>query len=326
MSRVSDRRIPHQPPALWGAVLMLWACLIGTGAAGAGTSWKVVNPKASSGVVKIRTAGKALPYHVLTSDHPLEVELEGPANLRAVTRLQFDSQAADEARYAIRVVIDSTDRRTYRKTVRKSLLSALIRGRGQTSGKIRTVSLYAPEGVHTYRVETLPGSAQSVLMRFLVQETRAKRQWAYLNPKAFSSLTVLEVKGEERTYFPVTRENSLTLEATGPVQLKLLARWQSLEPARRSAEAQLQIFQDGALHSTRLVRSGRATGEAVPIEELSVVGAARRIVLDVPSGKHLYTFRLVESPGVSAVLVRPFIRVGRRGDGQAQGETTGRAT
>ena len=102
-----------------------------------------------------------------------------------------------------------------------------------------------------------------------------------------------------------------------PVQLKLLARWQSLEPARRRGEAQLQILQDGALQSTSLVRSGRTSGEAVPIEELSVIGAARRIVLDVPSGKHLYTFRLVDSPGISAVLIRPFLRVRRHGDGQA---------
>jgi hypothetical protein len=125
-------------------------------------------------------------------------------------------------------------------------------------------------------------------------------------------MEILEVNGKERTYFPVTAENSLTLEATGPTQLKLLARWQSLEPARKRGEAQLQVFQDRALHSTRLVRSERTIERIFSLARLSVIGSARSILLDIPARKHLYTFRLVDSPGISAVLVRPFVHVGKQ--------------
>jgi len=146
---------------------------------------------------------------------------------------------------------------------------------------------------------------RQVLTVFLVAAACAAAPAAAANWEPIEKLpgctpVVLRVKEKERVYFRVTPPAPLVVSMQGPVRLRVISRAEFTPGSPPVVSYRLRAA-SGDVALNLIATETSASDRARLIEGGAPVGKSRRMVLDVPAGKHAVA---LSAEGVPSVLVR----------------------
>jgi hypothetical protein len=129
--------------------------------------------------------------------------------------------------------------------------------------------------------------------------TRAGR-WDAIDKIAGQTAITVVVKNKRRTYFRITPAMPLTLQLEGPIRLRVVSRVDLPPDSKQSVSYHFKVLEGDQVLDEQTTES--SLSNVVKLAEGNrPVGKGRRLVTDIPAGKHRITLTV---EGVPAVFVR----------------------
>jgi hypothetical protein len=120
---------------------------------------------------------------------------------------------------------------------------------------------------------------------------------------------VIEVEGRGYRYYPLSQDDPLTFNVSGPIVFTPILRWRFVGPPS-GLDVEVQVVVDGVTRWNRVIRA-RGGNATYPGRADWVAGRSSRMAVGLPSGEHTVELRLVApSEGVldvNPVVVRPAV-------------------
>jgi hypothetical protein len=282
----------------------------------------VLRPTDCKEAVKIQVGEKLRTYYTLRADEPLTLNIRGPARLRAITRVDFNTAISRARDYKIKVYMDqSNECLAFEKKSKPSFISKFADVENKTPGKIRNIYLDIPEGKHNlvFCLDTNK-SDSSVRMRFLVNREsesaileRKMKKWSFVRPKKYKEHIVLYIENNKRDYYRFGTGAPLEIEARGPAVLKILTRLEFSDMVQKRCDYNLKVYEDNKFKTEHFFQTKRASKVAYAKDTGLNAGVKGLFLLEVPKGQHRYSIEL-NKPAFLSVLCRPFVKIRPKAD------------
>jgi len=261
------------------------------------TSYTLFKPEKFGKVVKIAVKGKHWKYCQLDRKNPMEFTVEGPAELKFISRLNMDSyNAGQKVDYKILCKID--DKPTH--FTRSALLSkgvSFAKGGKAKIGNAQEFSFTLEKGTHKVKL-FLDRSDKSIIY---VRPLKAKKQVSTeirrtaINPRAYTKEVKILVKEKEFDYFRIGAQDSLKLEVIGPSSIKAFSRLEYDNTMNGEKKYRLQVYEDNKLKNTFLLNTiiSETAIYAQPNTN-KLLSRADDFFIEVPKGVHSYSFKVLD--------------------------------
>ncbi|RJP76917.1 MAG: hypothetical protein C4524_09205 [Candidatus Zixiibacteriota bacterium] len=281
-------------------VLLAGACLTG---AQNGLTWHSFKPDKTPSVQKVMVMGKELRYYPLERGQEILVTVEGPTTLKVLSRVDFGRQTKGEKRYYLRYEHLGGKKGRFRRSAGVSATAVLTDDPNHHLGSSRSAFLKVPPGKQTYRFYVGNKASYRLYLRVYNRTAvvEAKSQYVALAPARFSRAVDLVIKEEQVTYYRAGTQDSLKLSVIGPTTIQVLTRLE-FDPTMVSGQKfRVRVFENGTEKQIFALRS--KLSEIAEYREASdkKVGQAAKFFIEVPRGKHEYTFEIVDD-GRSALM------------------------
>jgi len=291
------------------------AGLLNAYAASKKSEWVTLKPETFKDSIKIKTVDKERDYYSLYADNPVGLKVKGPVRLRVITRFDFDTSISISEPYEIQVFMDdSTEAKTFVNKSEPSYMSTFLSLPNKTPGKIRSIYLDIPEGIHKMNFVYNTNKVDKVVrLRFQSKYesktealAREAAKWHFVKPDKYKDQISLYIENKKRKYFRFTPEVPLEIVVQGPILLKVLTRLE-YDDKIRTDTYELLVFEDDYLKIEKSFQTKRAS-RASYFESGKLVPAVKReFIVEVPEGKHTYKV-LVKDPKTVTVLARTFVQ------------------
>ncbi|MCK5451225.1 MAG: hypothetical protein KAI70_05625 [Candidatus Omnitrophica bacterium] len=281
------------------------------------SEWTSRRPSDYKDAVKINVGGAVRTYYSLYPDAPITLDVKGPARLRAITRMDFNTAISRGRPYEIKVYMDGSDEHvSFKKKGKPSFLSTFVAVNDKTPGKIRNIYFDVPEGRHTYVFYLETNKIDRVVrMRFLTAkeseqsllEKKAKK-WKFLMPSKYDEEVELYVEDNKRDYYRFFKDQPLEIIAEGPSLLKFLTRVEFNENMDTRCDYDIEVYEDGIFKTAQFFQTKKAKKVSYAVGTEMTAGRKREFIVEVPEGEHLYRIEMSKPKSVS-VLCRPFVKI-----------------
>ncbi len=262
-----------------------------------GFVWKSFKPDKSPKPVKALVMGKRLNYYPLEKGEEIFVTLEGPTQLRVLSRIEFGTDFGGEKSYYLRCEREYGKTSRFRRVTTASATATLAYDPAIHLGASRSVYLKVPAGRHTYRFYVGSKSTYRLYLRFYERKValQTESETIALTPSQFSTEIPLVVNEEQVSYYRVGHQDSLTLNVIGPTSVKVLARLEFDPTMFADQKFRIRVLEDGNEKQVYPLRS--APSEVAQYLEMSetVVGKGAKFFIEVPRGKHEYQFEIIDN-------------------------------
>ena len=252
-------------------------------------SWESRVPSSFIERVILNAYDKEFIYYGFDARTPLIFDVEGPTQVRVLTRLRYVSGMEGEQAYEVAVFEDGVERkRTLHRTRTSKKASYVGFSDGGVGKAMRTDVAVDDTGRHTFEVRLTKGSGERVEARIFTLKEKVE-----ITPVDYSeSMTAFLSESRERTYYLLTPEHPVTVRVQGPTRLDLDARL-DYEPGMGGKQMYvLKVLQDGEMLKSFHVESVRSSTVTYEERPTIIPGAAKTIEIDVPEGRHIYEFHL----------------------------------
>jgi len=139
----------------------------------------------------------------------------------------------------------------------------------------------------------------------LIGEIAEAKGWNIFSPKTDAEEVHITVSGKKKTYYRLSPGNPLTIEVTGPKQLRVLSRLSEADVSSKNDEYTVHLLRDGDKTLDKTFSTSVSKEAHLSRKKSARVGIGRNWTLRVPSGKHTYTFSVDEG---NTVYVRFFTK------------------
>lgn len=126
-----------------------------------------ITPQDSSKAVELIVGEEITTYYRLQKDNPVNLTLIGPASLKILTRLEYNSTMRGQQNFRVRVFEDDSIKSTYSLNSQKSDVCRYKEPLGLVPSKAEKLLLDIPAGEHAYRF-VLPENHRTILIKFLL--------------------------------------------------------------------------------------------------------------------------------------------------------------
>lgn len=274
--------------------LLLVTLLIGVSstthpATAAGKKRIVVKPRSGGPEVIILVSGKPRIYHQLSATRPSVVEVNGPGELRVLTRASLNKQSHGETGYGILYRIDHGSRSEFDVDgVERAVDAAYKEGFAGAPGEVEELTLTIGRGHHSIEF-LLRDSLTSVSARYLlIPRTQKKITWITMSPLAPVEPVDLHAGEETLHYYRFSSMKPLRIEIIGPTELRIRTRLENSFTMKGRTNYRIQIREEGRVEQSFQLSSGRSEVTLYRTTPKLVPGKVREIVFKVPKGKHRY--------------------------------------
>jgi len=113
-------------------------------------------------------------YYRFSKENPLRVQINGPTELRVMTRIENHYQMKGRILYRIQVKENGEILNTYQLSSRRSEVAVYKDDRDLIPGKACEFVINVPKGRHTYEIVPLDKEKSTILGRFLIPEKDVK--------------------------------------------------------------------------------------------------------------------------------------------------------
>jgi len=136
--------------------------------------WIAFCPKRPSEPVDLISRESTVNYYRFSSEKPLKVEINGPTELRVLTRTENHYQMKGRIYYRIQVKENNGIISTYQLSSRRSEVAVYKYNSELIPGKACEFVIDVPKGRHTYEIVPLDKDKNTLLGRFLIPEKDVK--------------------------------------------------------------------------------------------------------------------------------------------------------
>lgn len=286
-------------------LFIILAAFFWVGFAGAqnGFIWNSFKPDKSPSPVGVLVMGKRLSYYPLKKGDEILLTIEGPTQLRVLSRIEFGMETGGEKSYYLRYESKNGQKGKFRRVTTASHTAVLADNPSVHLGTSRSVYVKVPSGKHTYRFYVGSKSSYRLYLRFYERKSSVETKSDHLAfaPSRFDQAVTLIVNEEEITYYRAGGQDSLELSVIGPTTIKVLSRLEFDPSMFADQKFRIQVWEDGAVKHIYPLRS--KPSEVAEYHDISekVVGKGARFFIEVPRGKHEYRFEVLDN-GRTALL------------------------
>lgn len=266
-------------------LLILTASLLTFGA----PKTKVLVPKNANGSVSLIVSGKSYKYYPLSNDEAVVLTTRGPGKLKIITRCQLINSNVNNVDYNVYYRINGGSKiKVDFNNVRdddKSEFKDASKG-SPTIGENILIELSRGEN----SIEIWSGSGHlKILTRSLFTETKEKKvDWVSLSPMYPNQPVSLVTNEDVVTYYRLSASKPLKVRVTGPTTLRVLNRIEFDYKMKGLLNYRVEIREDKKLKNTFMLCANASDITRYRKEKKKTPGKAKEIVINVPSGTHIY--------------------------------------
>ncbi len=136
--------------------------------------WISFSPLQPSEPVDLITKESTVKYYRFSADKPLTVQVNGPTELRLLTRIENHYQMKGRIHYRIQVKEKGIALNTYQLSSIRSEVTTYKNDKELVPGKACEFVINVPKGRHTYEVVPLDKDKNTILGRFLLPKKAVK--------------------------------------------------------------------------------------------------------------------------------------------------------
>jgi hypothetical protein len=136
--------------------------------------WVAFSPIQPSEPVNLITREKAVNYYRFSMEKPLKVEINGPTQLRVLTRIENHYQMKGRIHYRVQVKENAKVISTYQLSSRRSEVAVYENDKELIPGKACEFVIDIPRGRHSYEILPLDKDKSTLLGRFLLPKKDVK--------------------------------------------------------------------------------------------------------------------------------------------------------
>lgn len=130
--------------------------------------WIAFSPATPSEPVDLISREVSVKYYRFSAEKPLTIEINGPTELRVLTRIENHYDMKGRILYRLQVKDEEKVVNTYQMSSRRSEIAMYKEGRNLIPGKACEFVIYVPKGRHSYEVTPLDKDKNTVLGRCLL--------------------------------------------------------------------------------------------------------------------------------------------------------------
>ncbi|MBK6766952.1 MAG: hypothetical protein IPG71_11800 [bacterium] len=243
---------------------------------------------------KLVIAGKSRTYFVLEKDNQITVEIEGPSQLKIMSRLEIKN-AADTPDYAMDVIMEAGKKpRSIHHTSKLSEKADLADNSAGLIGVLRAKVIDIPSGKHSIIVKLPEGSSDKVFVRLSQKTNEFTGGTAVVAMTPFEYTTAVDLVTNETayTYYRVGEADRAALKLVGPATLKVLSRIEFGPDMQGSQRWRVQVLEDGNVKKSYSLSAGTSDVIQYRTPAKLVPSRAETFFVEVPTGEHVYEFRI----------------------------------
>ena len=245
----------------------------------ANTKFSFLKPNKHGKLTKIQVKGRDWTYYRLDKSHPLEISIEGPVELRFITRLDMEQHKSGQ-KIDYKIYCRTGNKKTH--FTHSAVISKGIEFSATGVGKIgagEDFNLSLPAGTHKVKLYLAKNDKSIIYIRPLQEKKRVSS-----DPKR------------------VGNQDSLNLRIIGPSTIKAFSRLEYDVTMNGEKNYRLQVYEDGSLKNTFLLNT-IISETAVYMEQNAdkILSRGDDFYIEVPKGVHEYTFKVLDS-GRSSLL------------------------
>ncbi len=136
--------------------------------------WVEFSPLRPSEPIEISSKETMTTYFRASEEKPVKIEVNGPTEMRVLTRVEYHFQMRGRVNYRIQVKENGKVINTYQLTTRLSEIAAYKDDKTMVPGKACEFVITVPAGKHLYEFVPLDKDKNTVLSRFLLPKKDVK--------------------------------------------------------------------------------------------------------------------------------------------------------
>jgi hypothetical protein len=260
------------------------------------TKYKVFGLDGGDKKVFLQSGDNKYRYYVLDQGQAIDFTVNGPTRVKVRVRPALEG-AIQSADYEIQIW--EGDKLVTGRKVNSGKSGLAAEEKDAEVGLARDVFFKVPKGNHSYRVKVLSQGVKKSYLRFYQEKKKKSAGYATYKPSEFKETIRLKSKKSDITYFQVDTDGGVKLSVLGPAEVRIYCRANFDKNIKDKTKFALGVYENGesvkkftgiAKKSMAAIYSDRA--DLIP-------STLHKYVLNVPSGKHEYTLRKVNSSAPS---------------------------
>lgn len=252
--------------------------------------------------IQIVLNGAEKKYYSLSKGNPIKVKVNGPTKLEMITRLILPKDGIVNGKYSIKVVEKSTTVKHYSTSTEKS--DAFVKNPNMILGKSRKFTMDVPEGNHTYEYYLESDNAADVAIKFSIKSKKGKNSTSRveLQPLIYEKVVTAIIKENLISYYVASKQKDVEVRVIGPTKLQITGRLNFDVATKGIQKYAVSVWENENKLFTKPLSTTKSLGVSYQEWKDVVPGKPDKIYLDVPSGEHLYKFKLEETSAHSISL------------------------
>lgn len=262
------------------------------------TGFQYLKPTTFDQSAKLNIAGKTRTYFVLDKTSQVNFSVEGPSQLKIMSRLQLKSVNA-EPDYTIELQIEGSKKsRSIHHSSRLSEKAESTLDSNMFIGVLRSKVIDIPAGKHNVILRVPDGSTDKVFVRISQKTNEFTGGTAVVAMTPFEFTTEVELITDEVAYpyYRVGNTDKAALRLVGPATLKVLSRIEFSPEMKGSQKWKVQVLEDGKMKKSFNLSAGSSDVIRYRNPSPLVPSRAETFFVEVPEGEHVYEFRMTDDP------------------------------
>ncbi|MCB1059612.1 MAG: hypothetical protein KDB65_05240 [Calditrichaeota bacterium] len=258
------------------------------------SGFKYLKPTTYDQGTSLTIAGKSRHYFVVDADNKVSVTVEGPSQLKIMSRLQLRSEEATPD-YSFDVMIEGSKKaKTVHHTSRLSEKAESGSDGPQYLGVLRSKVVDIPSGKHNVSISVPDGSQEVLFIRLSQKTNEFTGGTAVIAMTPFEYTSEVEMVSDEviYPYYRISSTERAALRLVGPATLKVLSRIEFSPEMKGTQKWKVQVLEDGKLKKAYHLSAGSSDVIQYRNPAPLLPSRAETFFVEIPEGEHVYEFRM----------------------------------
>ena len=282
-------------------ILLLAVFVLASGTSfAAKIKYKAFTPSGAGKSLFLKSKTDQHKYFVVDKGTSFGFDIVGPTTIKIRTRAEVKA-GVSMADYEMQVWEGDNLVKGRKVKAKPSLLTA--EGQKSGVGVVRTMIVKVPKGKHSYRLWMTSSNTDKLYARFYQAKKAAKKsKYSSFKPYEFAKQVTLKSGKNTISYYVVDGKGGVKVSVVGPVKLQILCRSSFDKNMKGRAKFTLGMYESGSL-AAQFPAVTKASGAAHFKENGDLIPSRlHTFAFDVPSGKHLYEFKMLDSASPNLAL------------------------
>ena len=273
----------------------------------ADVKFRKIGNKGSKQLKPVESASKPLAvligskkrYYTLSKKEGTTIVTNKPGKLYVYARVKTNKSKKIAVKYVRDNKLVKTLKRDSLKSIRNVVYTSKLKNDKLSS--LQKFAIKVPNGKHTYSFfESGKYSSTEVYFEFLEEKPK---KWSDIKVPNQEVIKIQSTKSKvPRGYYRVDKKNPIEVTLEGPMQVRIASRVEFKYFMHANAQVMLSVKENGKQIKAYKFSSNRSKKMEYTTDKEHIPGTLNKIYIDVPEGKHTYSFCVENEDKV--VLIR----------------------